>query len=129
MRHPLVRDIYQRIFQFKERRTVNENTPGNKRMTMEDMVKITSWVTTHKADLPNHTLAQLRRMLKADTGINCQPSRLSQFERAAGFERPKGGTQLNKKDRSVVIAQVLRDLLVRLGTDVPDDLKDICNGR
>jgi len=132
MRYPLVRDLYQHMFELnEERKKMSTNTPNNsRRMTMEDMVKVTTWVAAHKDQLPMHTLAQLCRMIKSDIDVHCQPQRLAEFERAAGYNRPKGGAYNAKKDRVKIVASVLRDLLVRLGSadDVPDDLKDICDG-
>jgi hypothetical protein len=113
-----------------ERTTMSEDTPNNgRRMTMEDMVKVTTWVAAHKDQLPMHTLAQLCRMIKSDINVHCQPPRMAEFERAAGYNRPKGGPAGGQKDRVKIVAVLLRDLMIKLGADVSDDLNDICRGR
>lgn len=95
------------------------------RLDVADTMKVCRWVEDHKDVLLGMQQIDAIRKMKKDIGILIGRPKFSEFERAVGIVRRKGGSASNRRDRSVVIAKALIGLMTSLGQTPPDDLLNV----
>jgi hypothetical protein len=95
-------------------------------MTLTNQIAITTYLSQRKDELLKQSLVDWCRQIKTDLGIEVPSIRLSEFEKALGIDRPKGGCADYRKDRIVVLARFVTELAKSLGTEIPVEIKDIC---
>lgn len=107
---------------------------GSKKQTLStaQMFKLCEWV---KATVPNGTRitqGHLAEQASKAVGFPVGVSNVSTALEATGVTLIRGGfTQPNKStgDRVRSVAKALRDLMVSLGYQVPEDINDIASGK
>jgi hypothetical protein len=96
------------------------------RISMNDMVIIAQWVSSHKDILLQHSQTDLCRMIKKETNVECSAGQLVRFERAVGVTRIRGNAGGAHKDRPLIVARELVRFMKSLDFQPSQELLDIC---
>ena len=98
------------------------------KLSVSDVIKVSTWVASHRDEVANNSRSSVARSIKADLGLDISLPTLAEFEVEAGVSRIRGAAgTTGRKDRPHILAKELVRVMVDLGFVPSAELQDIAN--
>jgi len=96
-----------------------------RRLTTNDLLKVSQWFQTHADEVAQHVTPEVIRRVKADTGIEITHERVNELATFFGIVRKPVEDYYTRRDRAHILAVEVAKFMAAIGHPISNEMKSL----